>query len=192
VTGACAKPIADDAFLAWWTGELAAPERRRLEAHLLSCDDCAARLRLAGTVADGVRALVQQGRVPAVLTVGALERLRREGRNVREYRVAPGGGVHCTVAPEDDVLVARLELPPGGDARVDLVSRLNDGEGERLSDLPLEPGASELILATPIDFIRSLPASVLVMRLVAVRPEGERVLGEYAFHHRPWPVAEGS
>ena len=130
--------------------------------------------------------------MPAVLTVGALERLRREGRKVREYRVAPGGGVHCTVAPEDDVLVARLELPPGGDARVDLVSRLDDGEGQRLSDLPLEPGASELILATPIDFIRSLPASVLVLRLVAAGPEGESTLGEYTFHHTPWPVAEGS
>lgn len=191
MTGTCVKPIADDAFLAWWTGELAAPERRRLEAHLLACDDCAARLRLVGAVADGVRALVRQGRVPTVLTVGALERLRREGRKVREYRVAPGGGVHCTVAPEDDVLVARLELPPGGDARVDLVSRLDDGEGERVSDLPLQPGASELILATPIDFIRSLPASVLVLRLVAAGPGGDRALGEYTFHHTPWPGAEG-
>ena len=189
MTGACAKPIADDAFLAWWAGELAPPERRRLEAHLLACDHCAARLRLAGAVAGGVRALVQQGRVPVVLTLGTLERLRREGRKVREYRVASGGAVHCTVAPEDDVLVARLELPAGGDARVDLVSRLGDGEGERLSDLPLEPGASELILATPIDVIRSLPASVLVLRLVAVRPEGERLLGDYTFRHTPWPGA---
>ena len=57
------------------------------------------------------------------------------------------------------MLVARLELPPGGAARVDLVSRMDDGEEERLSDLPLEPGASELILATPIDVIRSLPAT---------------------------------
>jgi len=188
VTVSCAKPIADDAFLAWWTGELAAPERRRLEAHLLACDDCAARLRLAGAVADGVRALVRQGRVPTVLTAGALERLRREGRKVREYRVAPGGGVHCTVAPEDDVLVARLELRPGGDARVDLVSRLNDGEGERLSDLPVEPGASELILAVPIDVVRSRPAHVLVLRLVEAGPGGDRTLGEYTFRHTPWPA----
>jgi hypothetical protein len=130
--------------------------------------------------------------VPTILTATAIDRLRQDGRTIREYRVAAGGGVNCTVAPEDDVLVARLELPPGGDASVDLVSRMDDGEGERLSDLPLEPGASELILATPIDFIRSLPASVLVLRLVAVRPGGERVLGEYTFHHTPWPVAEGS
>ena len=184
---ACAKPIPDDSFLDWWTGELALGERRRLEEHLLACDGCAARLALAGAFADGVRTLVRQGRAPAVLTAGALERLRREGRKVREYRVAPGGGVHCTVAPEDDVLVARLDLPPGGAARVDLVSRMDEGEAERLSDLPVEPGASELILAVPIDVVRSRPAHVLVLRLVEAGPGGDRTLGEYTFRHTPWP-----
>jgi len=187
VNGACAKPIADGAFLEWWAGELAPVERRRLEQHLLACGECAARLRIAGAVADGVGALVRQGRVPAVVAAGALERLRREGRKVREYRVAPGGGVHCTVAPEDDVLVARLDLPPGGAARVDLVSRMDEGEAERLSDLPVEPGASELILAVPIDVVRSRPAHVLVLRLVEAGPGGDRTLGEYTFRHTPWP-----
>ena len=189
MTGACARPIADDAFLAWWAGEPAPPERRRLEAHLLACDDCAGRLRVAGDIATGVRTLVQHGRVPTVLTVQALERLRGEGRRIREYRVAPGEGVRCTVAPEDDVLVSRLEIPPVGVARVDLVSRLDDGEEQRQKDLPFDTGTSELILAVPIDVIRSLPASVLVLRLVAAGPEGESTLGEYAFHHTPWPGA---
>jgi hypothetical protein len=191
VSGACVKPIADDAFLEWWAGELAPPERRRLESHLLSCGECAARLRLAGDIATGVRTQVRHGRVPTVLTAQALDRLRREGRKVREYRVAAGEGVRCTVAPEDDVLVSRLELSPVSAARVDLVSRLDDGEEQRQRDLPLDPGASELILAVPIDVIRSLPASVLVLRLVAAGPGGDRALGEYTFHHTPWPGAEG-
>jgi hypothetical protein len=192
VSGACLRPIADDAFLEWWAGEPAAAERRRLEEHLLACDECAARLRVAGAIADGVRALVRHGRVPAVLTAGAPERLRREGLKVREYRVARGGGVACTVSPEDDALVARLELPPVGAARVDLLSRLDDGEEDRLSDLPLAPSAAELILAAPIDVIRSLPAHVLVLRLVAVGPEGDRPLGEYTFRHTPWPGSEAT
>ncbi len=184
---ACRARVADDAFLAWWADDLAGPDRRRLEEHLLACDECAARLRIAGAVADGVRTLVRHGKVLSVLTPAALERLRREGRRIREYRVAPGGGVHCTVAPEDDVLLARLEVPPGGAPRVDLVSRFGDGEEERLSELPLDPDAPELILAVPIDFARTWPASVNVFRLIAVRPEGERALGEYTFRHTPWP-----
>jgi hypothetical protein len=189
VTRACVRPLGADVLLDWWAGELAPTEGRRLEEHLLSCGDCAARMRAAGALADGVRTLVRHGRVPTVLSATAVDRLRQEGRTIREYRVAAGGGVNCTVAPEDDVLVARLELPPGGAARVDLVSRRDDEEEERLRDLPLEPGASELVLATPIDLIRSLPAHVLVLRLVEVSPAGERPLGQYAFRHSPWPGA---
>ena len=189
MSGACVTPVADDAVLAWWAGELLPVPRRRLEEHLLACGECADRLRVAGDIATGVRTLVQHGRLPTVLTAQALERLRGEGRRIREYRVAPGEGVRCTVAPEDDVLVSRLEIPPVGAARVDLVSRLDDGEEQRQDDLPFDAGSSELILAVPIDVIRSLPASVFVLRLVAAGPKGETTLGEYAFHHTPWPGA---
>jgi hypothetical protein len=187
VSPPCRTPVADDAFLAWWADDLPGAEQRRLEEHLLGCGECAARLGAAGAVADGVRALVGRGQVPAVLVPAALERLRREGRRIREYRVAAGGGVHCTVSPKDDVLVARLEVPSRDAPRVDLVSRVDDGEEERVRDLPLEPGARELILAVPIDVVRARPAHVQVLRLLAVRPEGERPLGEYTFRHTPWP-----
>jgi hypothetical protein len=63
------------------------------------------------------------------------------------------------VAPQDEVLVARLEVPPRDVPRVDL--------------------ARELILAVPIDVVRARPAHVQVLRLLAVRPESERPLGEY-------------
>jgi hypothetical protein len=187
VSAPCRTPVADAAFLAWWADDLPGAERRLLEEHLLACGECAARLRAAGAVADGVRALVRRGRVPSVLVPAALERLRREGRRIREYRVAAGGGVHCTVAPEDEVLVARLEVPPRDAPRLDLVSRVDAGEEERVPDLPLDPGARELILAVPIDVVRARPAHVQVLRLLAVRPEGERPLGEYTFLHAPWP-----
>jgi hypothetical protein len=66
---------------------------------------------------------------------------------------------------------------------------VDDGEEERRRDLPLAAGASELVLAAPIDLIRSLPAHVLVLRLVEVSPAGERPLGQYTFRHSPWPDA---
>jgi len=192
VSGGCATPVTEEVFLDWWTGELGPAERKKVEKHLLACGECAARLQVAGAVADGVRALVREGRVPTVLSPAVVDRLRREGRRIREYRVAGGGSVQCTVAPDDDVLVTRLQLPPAGAPRagarrVDLVSCLDEGKEHRINDLPLDPAASELVLAPSMDFVRSLPACVFVYRLIEVRPEGERQLGEYTFHHTPWP-----
>ena len=59
----------------------------------------------------------------------------------------------------------------------------------RLSDLPFDPEDDELIFAPSADFLRALPAHVQRLRLLAVDPQGERLLGEYAFHHTPWPGA---
>ena len=40
---ACPRPVSDETLLEWWTGELAAPERQRLDRHLLGCAACSAR-----------------------------------------------------------------------------------------------------------------------------------------------------
>jgi hypothetical protein len=187
VSGVCARPVGDDALLDWWAGELAPRERRRLEEHLLSCDVCSGRAQEVREVADGVRRLVREGRVPVVVLPAVLERLRREGRRIREYRVAPGGGVRCTVGPEDDVVLARLAAELRGVSRLDLVTRMDEGPEERLADLPFDPAAGEVVFAPPADVLRAQPAHVARMRLLAVEPQGERLLGEYAFDHRPWP-----
>jgi len=129
---------------------------------------------------------VREGRLPAVLAPIVVERLQRDGRRIREYRVAPGGGVQCTVAPEDDVVLARLAVDLEGVTRVDLVTRVGDDPEQRYPDLPFDAAGGELIVAPPIDVIRARPAHVERMRLVAVEPQGERLLGEYTFNHSPW------
>lgn len=187
MTRPCARPLTDDALLDWWTGEGEAAVRRGAEEHLLGCDSCTGRLGALGALIEGVRDLVRGGRAPAVVTAGVLERLRRDGRAIREYRVPAGGGVWCTVAPDDDVLVARLGAELGAVTRVDLLSRIDDGEEGRIADVPFDPSAGELIVLAPIDEVRSRPAHVERLRLVAVEPRGERVLGEYTFEHTPWP-----
>jgi hypothetical protein len=183
----CSTPLADDLVLGWWYGELGAAESRRVEGHLLSCGSCSARTELLPAVADGVRGLVREGRLPAVLSPIVVERLQLEGRRIREYRVAPGGGVQCTVGPDDDVVLARLAADFAGVTRIDLVRRLDDGGEQRLTDLPFEPTAAELIFSPPADVLRAMPASVERMRLYAVDPDGDRLLGEYTFDHTPWP-----
>ena len=183
----CTSPVIDEVLLVWWVGEVAAPEQDRIEEHLLSCPECARRGQALAAVAEGVRGLVRAGELPTVLLPAVVERLREEGRRIREYQVHPGGGVQCTVSPEDDVVLARLAADLGGVSRLDLVIRIDDGPEQRLPDLPFDPDANELLFAPSADTLRALPAHVQRMRLLAVDPQGERVLGEYTFDHSPWP-----
>jgi putative zinc finger protein len=187
VSGACARPVADGELLDWWAGELTPAECRRLEEHLLSCSECSSRSAAMGELANGVGALVREGALPIAVLPAVIERLHREGRRVREYRVAPGGGVQCTVGPEDDVVLARLVADLRGVSRLDLVSRVDDGPEERLADVPFDPAAGEVMFVPRADVLRARPAHVDRLRLLAVGPRGERLLGEYTFDHRPWP-----
>jgi hypothetical protein len=187
VTTSCPSPLSDETLFDWWSGELGPAEARRVERHLLSCGSCSGRGQLLAAVAQGVRGLVREGRLPAVVSPIVVERLRQEGRKIREYRVAPGGGVQCTVGPDDEVVLARLGADFAGVTRIDLVRRTGDAPEERYSDLPFDAAAPELIFAPPTDVLRSMPAVVERMRLYAVEPGGDRLLGEYTFDHTPWP-----
>jgi hypothetical protein len=192
VSVACPRPLADETLLDWWAGELSSADRRPVEEHLLACDACSTRGRVLAALAGGVRDLVVKGRVLTVVTPSVLERLRREGRTLREYRVHAGESVHCTVAPHDDVLLARLQLRVGPTTRIDLLSRIDDGEEHRVADLPIDPAAHEVLLVAPIEEIRARPAHVERVQLVAVEAGGERLLGEYTFDHTPWPGHRGA
>lgn len=183
----CARPLSGQSLLDWWTGELAASERRGVEEHLLSCPSCSRHAQGMAALGDALRGLVREGGLPVVMLPGAVERLRGDVRRIREYRVAPGGGVRCTVGPDDDVVLARLVVDLGGVARLDLVTRVGDGPQRRLRDLPFDPGASELVYMAAADELRARPASVETLRLLSVEPGGERLLGEYTFDHTPWP-----
>jgi hypothetical protein len=187
VTRACEAPLSEDDLLDWWSGGLPGERRRSVEEHLLSCDACATRGHALAALAQGVRGLVREGRLPAVVLPAVVDRLAREGRRIRTYRVPAGSGVHCTVGPEDDVVLARLEVDLRGVSRLDLVSRIDDGPEQRLSDLPFDEAAGELILAAPTPILRERPRHVERLRLLALDPGGERLLGEYTFDHTPWP-----
>lgn len=183
----CDRSLTDDALLGWWTGELAAAEQRELERHLLSCGDCADRAHALAELADGTAGLVRAAALPLVVLPPVVDKLRREGRHIREYRVAAGGGVQCTVGPDDDVVMARLAAELSGVTRLDLVLQVGDGPPLRLGDLPFEPEAGELLFTVKTAELRAMPAHVQRFRLLAVEPAGERLLGEYTFDHTPWP-----
>jgi hypothetical protein len=185
----CKEPIGFETLVAYWLGEVAPEEEAPLEEHLFACASCSARLEELSAFADGIRAVVRQGRVAAVISAPFLEALRRQGLRIREYRVPPGGRVDCTMRTDDDAVVSRMQAPLAGVKRVDLLQRVEVG-GEvsefRLEDVPFDPAAGE-VLTLPLSpaALRKMPAHTARMRLVAVEETGERELGEYVFAHTP-------
>jgi hypothetical protein len=181
----CASPL-DVAVLAdYWLALLDTPAEDAVEQHLLGCDRCGNRLREVMALVDGVRDLARAGSLRMVVSDAFLERAAEEGLRVREYAPPAGGSVQCTVSAEDDILVGRLAADLSGAQRVDL--SLCDEHGvelSRLTDIPVRPGAGSVVYQESIAFMKAAPSLTLIARLVTVDDAGgERLVGEYAFHH---------
>ncbi|GIK88225.1 MAG: hypothetical protein BroJett026_37060 [Betaproteobacteria bacterium] len=187
MTTRCSAALDDATLEAWWLGDLDADAALRADEHLLGCATCAQRAEALVAIAHGVRDAMRVGAVRAVAGDALLERLAASGLRLREYRVPWNGSVNCTVAPDDDVMVARLQAPLAGVTRLDaVVTRSVDGTPERLRDLPFDPDAGEVVLIPPIAPIRALGRSTSRIELVAQADDGWRPLGTYTFEHTPW------
>ena len=155
----------------------------------MQCEACGQVLDGLVELGEGVRAAFRAGAVSAVTSDAFVRRLAGKGLRVREYRLAHNGSVNCTVAPEDELLVAHLEAPLQGIERLDARARLSfepAGVQHELRDVPFDAEAGELVIAPDIAQLRALPASTAKMRLVAVDENTRRVIGEYSFVHTPW------
>jgi hypothetical protein len=184
----CPAPIPLATLAEYWLGELDEVNEARVEEHLLGCGSCSDALQELADLGGGIRALVRDGAVGAVVTDAFVERLAAAGLRLREYRVPLNGSVNCTVAPDDDVMVTRLQAPLAGVEQVDLVMLDIPGQEHfRLRDIPFDPATGEVVLTPRIDSIRAAPVHTERMQLMAVTRDGERVIGEYTFNHTPWP-----
>jgi anti-sigma factor RsiW len=182
----CASPIEPALLADYWLAELPPGEESAVEEHLFACEDCSRSLQSIMALIEAIRALARQGNLGMIVTREFLDRLAREGLRTREYRAHPGGTVHCTVTPHDDLLIGRLAADLSGIGRVDLALCDPSGaERQRLRDIPFRAGPGEVMLNYPIGLARQLGPDVLVMKLVAVTPQGDRVLAEYTFNHTP-------
>ena len=183
----CAAPIGLATLAEYWLGELDAMSEARLEEHLLGCGECSRELEELAALARGVRQLVRQGAVHTVVSDALVRQMAEQGLRVREYNVPHNGSVNCTIAPGDDVVVARLQASLQGVERLDLVECSSEGEPRRrLSDIPFNVMRGEVVVAPRVEELRTLPASTSRLRLVAVDASGERVIGEYIFNHTPY------
>jgi hypothetical protein len=185
-SASCRSPLDWQTLLGYWLGELDPEREARVEEHYLGCTECSRRLEELNALAEGVGAVAQASGVTAVVNEPFVRRLTERGLHVREYRVPQNGSVNCTVAPEDDFVVARLEAPLAGVTRLDLVNIAPDGHSEmRQEDIPFVAESGGVLVSSRIDAVRALPATSFRMRLLAVDDAGERTVGEYTFHHTP-------
>jgi len=183
----CDRPVELAALVDYWLEEGERPEGDPLEEHLLGCASCGARLQGLVDLTDGVRRLAREGAVGMVVTPSFLDRAASEGLRAREYRVAPGGRVDCTVTPEDDLLVGRLQGDFAGVSRLDVVVQEEGRPEHRIADVPVSHDAGELIVAQAMPAARAWGKRRFRFRLLARDTTGERLVGEYTFDHTPTP-----
>lgn len=178
-----------DVLLDYWLDDTDAATTDAVDAHLMQCEACGEVLDGLIALGDGVRAALRAGTVSAVASDAFVRRLTGQGLKVREYRLPRNGSVNCTVAPEDEVLVARLEAPLRGVERLDALAHrsIDPGAQHRMEDIPFDPQSGEVLLVSKLAEIRKLPAHTMELTLLAVAPDGSHELGRYTFRHRPWP-----
>ncbi|TFY99868.1 zf-HC2 domain-containing protein [Ramlibacter rhizophilus] len=172
-----------------WLGETDSATREAIDAHLMACDDCGALFDDMLVLQQGVRTALRDGRLHMAASARLVDRLVEQGLRVREYHVPAGGSVNCTLAPQDEVLVSRLQAPLAGVEGLDLVEESSLAPGERLlaQDLPFDPRAGELVYLVQASLLRPQPAHTVQLTLLAREEGGSREIGRYVFHHSPWP-----
>lgn len=178
-----------DALLDYWLHDGDDATVDAVDEHLMQCEDCGRVLDGIVALGEGVREAFRAGAVLAMTSGAFVQRLLAQGRRVREYRLAHNGGIDCMVAPDDELLVCRLEAPLQGAQRLDAVIEwsLEPGVQHRLEDIPFDPQAAEVIYLPRIAQVKQLPAHTAWVRLMAVQEDGMREVGRYTFRHAPWP-----
>ena len=179
----CIRALPTSSLLAYWLGENVA-EEAAVEEHFMGCAHCSARMEALVRVSQGIRRTTRAGNFHGVLSAGFVDALRSDGLRVREYRMPAGGSVACTVTPDDDVVVAHLNVSLRDVRRLDLVFEdLPSGTEMRMSDVAFDPAADGVVLAPNIAMLREFDTGTRRARLFAVQDGAERELGTYTFNH---------
>jgi len=176
----------DSTLLAWWLDELDEEEANDVEAHLFECEECGARLRELLRLGAAVKRALLEGHVAGAVSGRFIDRLREDGLKIREYRLAAGESVACTVAPDDDLVVSYLQAPLEGVRQLDAV--FDDDTGTfRTRHIPFDAEANEVTFIAPTALLKTWNVAQQRVRLLAVAQDEERLIGEYTFNHAPWP-----
>jgi hypothetical protein len=181
----CQAPIDQAVLTDYWLALLPPSEDERVETHLLACDACGERVRGIIQLSEALRELARSGALRVVVAEEFITHAIAGGRRVRQYTLAPGQTVPCTISADDEFLVARLAADLSGTARVDLSFCDPRGvERHRMDDIPVRTDGRGVIFQESTVFAKAAPSSTMTARLLAVSEDGrERLLGEYTLQH---------
>jgi len=183
VTPPCNTPVSDDDLLEYWILAIDGSDAERMEDHLFSCADCAARLDAMASVGTGLRTLVKRGRVSGIISRSLLNRMQRDGVRVRQYSLEPGERVPCAAFPDDDLLVISMHAEFAGVETVTLsVTGPDDELIGRIAGVAVSSEDLEILWATPGDIIRQLPSTRVRLRVTSDAP-GDKTIAEYELDH---------
>jgi hypothetical protein len=179
----CDAALSDEALLRYWLCETSTDETDQIEEHLFDCAECAERLERTVSLGMGLKELVLQGRVSGVVSRTLLNRLQRDGLNIRLYSLAPGDIVRCTIFPGDDLVAASLHADFSGVRSVSLlVTGPDNSTLGTFDDVPVSGGDAELVWAPPTALVRQFPSMRLRLTLTSA-DQDRAVLGEYVLDH---------
>lgn len=174
-------------LLDYWLGDCAAALEAEREEHLFACRQCARSLQALVELGDALRALVRNGGATAVVPPSFADTLKASGLRVNEYRVEPNGSVNCSIAPNDDLVVSRLQAPLRDVKRLDVIVRtVETNQSMRLQDVAFDASRQEVTMLPKARELRQCGIATQRVELVAVTAAGDRTLGEYVFHHTPY------
>jgi len=181
----CSEPLTIEQLLAYWLDEPDENESIAIEEHLFGCESCSASLEQLAALGEGIRRVLSAGDIAAVLPNQFVQRLKAAGLQIREYRLEPQGSVNCTVAPDDDLVLAYLRAPLEDVKRLDaVVADLSVGSETRLADVSFNAKDGEVVLLPNTSQLRPIEHTTQRVQLIAVDEQGETIIGSYVFHHR--------
>ena len=173
-------------LIEYWLGELSASDEAALEDHFFGCAECTTQLEGLASLAAGVRAAVDDGRIGMFVSASFIDAMKSAGLRVREYRLQPGGSVNCTIGAGDDAVVSRIMAPLAGVERLDIVRVGSAGDAEsRVTDVPFDADSGEVVMIPSPRQLKAMSAFTLQLRLIAVHGSQERDIGRYTFNHSP-------
>ena len=126
---------------------------------------------------------MRRGHVAGAVSRALLNRIQRDGVQVRFYSLSPGERVPCAAFPGDDLMVLALRADLSGSESVTLsLTDVDDAVVGQAADIPVGRGDVEILWATPGDAVRAMPSSRLRLTLSSSAPD-TTVLAEYELEH---------